>query len=129
MKRCCQRGHGMTEALIAVLLFSLAALFMLHYLQRLADRQEDLRQYRQALRFSHQALEGYRLPHLRDRLVNSLDLPAGWRLEIATHPQGGGCARVSAGVDTARGQRATLCEWFCLAYDAQRGGGDSVDDG
>ncbi|WP_413740884.1 type IV pilus modification PilV family protein [Sodalis sp. RH25] len=55
----------MPEALMAVLLFSLVALFMLHYLQRLANRQEDVRQYRQALTLSHQALEGYRLPSLR----------------------------------------------------------------
>ncbi|WP_410013685.1 prepilin-type N-terminal cleavage/methylation domain-containing protein [Sodalis sp. C49] len=119
----------MPEALMAVLLFSLVALFMLHYLQRLANRQEDVRQYRQALTLSHQALEGYRLPSLRDRLADSMDLPAGWRLDIVVQPLAGGCTRVSAGVATARGQRATLCEWFCLPVDAKRRGGDTVDGG
>ncbi|NDL65525.1 prepilin-type N-terminal cleavage/methylation domain-containing protein [Acerihabitans arboris] len=124
-----QRGHGMPAALMAVLLFSVVALCMLQYLQRLAYRQEDMRQYRLALAFSHQALEIYRLPGLRDRLADTLVLPAGWRLDLSAQPQGGGCARVSAGVSTARGQRVTLGEWFCAPGEAQRGKDDAVDNG
>lgn len=121
MKTYHQRGHGMPEAMMAVLLFSLVALFMLGYLQRLSYRQEDLHQYRQALTFSHQALEGYRLPGLRDRLANSIDLPAGWRLEVVEQPLDGGCSRVSAGVGTARGQWVSLWSWFCLPPEAGQG--------
>lgn len=116
-----QQGYSMPAAMIAVLVFSVTALALMHYLQRLADRQAILNQYRQALALSHQALEGYGAPVLGERLEHYLGLPAGWRLNISVKPLDKGCAKVSAQVITSRGQHATLSEWRCLPPLARAG--------
>ncbi len=106
-----QRGLGMPEAMVAVLLFSMIALALINYLQALKQAQSGLNQYRQALILSHQALELYRLGE-RDSL---LALPAGWRLNRIEQPRGPSCRRVAAEVLAPSGRSVTLSEWFCRA--------------
>jgi prepilin peptidase dependent protein C len=104
-----QRGLAMPEAMMAVLLFSVVVLSTLHYLQSLAHRQEDQRQFHLALGIVHQALECYPRPGL----VASIVLPVGWQLSFIEQPRAQECVLVSAEVQTAGGRRVTLNRWFC----------------
>lgn len=103
------RGLAMPEAMVAVLLFSVTAMILLNYLQQLGRTQEKLYQHQQALSYSHQALELYRL----GLPVSLLELPAGWRLSAAGQPRGSGCLLINAEVITPLRHTVALGEWFC----------------
>ncbi|XBS69002.1 prepilin-type N-terminal cleavage/methylation domain-containing protein [Acerihabitans sp. KWT182] len=104
-----QYGTGMLEAMAALLLFSIMALVLMHYLQGLRHNQDALRQYQQALTFAHQGLERYRLEDEDVPLI----LPPGWRLENQEQARGPACRRVVAEARSPSGRIVKLSEWFC----------------
>lgn len=104
-----ERGLGMPEAMVTVLLFSVIALAFINYLQALKQTQDGLVQRQQALAFAHQALELHRLGG-RDL---PWDLPQGWRIDRVEQPRGPACRRVTVEVRIPSGGSAALSEWFC----------------
>lgn len=104
-----QRGTSMPEALMAVLLFSVVALALMRYQQRLEQTQRTWLDHQRALHLCHQALECHRLGWRE----TSLDLPAGWRLRISQHPRGPNCMNIVAEVCTPSRRGIKLEEWFC----------------
>ncbi|WP_213993169.1 prepilin-type N-terminal cleavage/methylation domain-containing protein [Sodalis sp. dw_96] len=108
-----ERGLGMAEAMVTVLLFSMIALALMDYLQALKQSQDGLVRRQQALTFAHQGLELYRL----EGMNFSLDLPPGWRLHRRELPRGPACRRVTVEVRIPSGRGVTLSEWFCRESD------------
>jgi len=104
-----QRGLGMPEAMVTVLLFSMIALALMNCLQALKQTQDGMVQYQQGLTFAHQALELHRLEGGNSLLT----LPPGWRLHKVEQPRGPTCLRVTADVRTPSGRGVKLSEWFC----------------
>ncbi len=104
-----ERGLGMPEAMVAVLLFSVTALASINYLHALKQAQDELVQRQLALAFAHQALELHRL----DGRDLSWDLPQGWRIDRVAQPRGPACRRVTVEVRIPSGGSAALSEWFC----------------
>ncbi len=113
--QCNQRGMTLPEALATILVFSVIALALLKYLQRLEHTQQTWLDHQQALNLCHQALERYRLRWREE----SLQLPAGWRLRILQHPRGPYCMNIAAEVCTLTPRCVKLEEWSCTGlYDA-----------